>query len=146
MAFLNPAIKLLFNKGFAFLKPMIPSTVPLAGLTCATYADTAVGASITTKTLFTAGSKGVFKVHYYILVTRAATSSSSVALTLTWTDDSQAQTNAPSSPTNTTGNFIQGDVFVELAAGQALTFATAYASSGATSMQHSIYLAVQRIA
>lgn len=146
MAFLNPAVKLLFNKGFAFLKPFIPSTVPLAGLTCATYADTVIGASISSKTLFTAASKGLFKLTYYVLVTRAATTSSSVTVSFGWTDDSGAQTNTTASPTNTLGNFVQGDVTVELAAGQNLTFSTTFASSGATSMQHSLYIVVQRVA
>jgi len=147
VAYLNPAIKLLFNKGFAFLKALIPSSIPLPGLTCSTYADTAIGASITSKTLFTTGSKGIFKITYYAVVTRAATTSSSVTAAFGFTDDSGAQTTAATaSPTNTLGNFVQGDITVELAAGADLTFATTYASSGATSMQHSLYIAVQRLA
>ncbi len=147
MAFLNPAIKLLFNKGFAFLKPVIPSSVPLAGLTCSTYADTAVGASISSKTLFTTGSKGIFKITYYVVISRAATSSSSVTAVFGYTDDTGAQTTAATtSPTNTLGNFVQGDITIELAAGKDLTFSTTYASSGATTMQHSLYIVVQRLA
>lgn len=147
MAFLNPAIKLLFNAGFKFLKPMVPSPLPIPGSTCATYAASAQGASIGSATLFPAAvGPALYEINYYIVVTQAATTSSSIVATWSWTDDKGAQTFATTTPANTLGAFAQGTFILQSVKNVAVSFSTTYASSGATSMQYSIYIGMTRMA
>lgn len=97
---------------------------------------------------------GMYKVTFYLKVTRAATTSSVLgALTITYTDatDSVAQSvvalgstqtgvGATTNAGNSTVSVLQGTVIVNAKAGTTINFSVAYTSVGATAMQYEIHL------
>jgi predicted flavoprotein YhiN len=106
------------------------------------------GASVSSKTLFTpSGTDGsrLYRVSYYVVVSRAATTSSSITVTLSWNDGVTNQTFTSVSPTNTLGDNKSGDVVVYGTASKPISYSTTYASTGATSMQYALYLRVEPI-
>jgi hypothetical protein len=105
------------------------------------------GASISSTPLTASDKAGarLYRVNYYIVVSQAATTSSSVTLTLTWNDGVLSQTSTTASPTNTLGSYVSGSVVLYGAASQTVSYSTTYASSGATSMQYALFLRVEPI-
>lgn len=103
-------------------------------------------AAITTATLWPASTAGIYRVTWYARVTRAATSSSSLAVTIGWTDDGVALTSAGTALTgNTTSTFQSGQLAVNADRLTNITYAAAYSTSGATSMQYSLRLVVEAL-
>jgi hypothetical protein len=99
---------------------------------------TPTGASIGTTTLLAdTGSAGVFRVSWFLRITRAATTSSSVAVTVGFTDGAVTG--------NTTTTIQQQSVIVRCDAASALTYSTTYSSAGATSMQYALSVVVERV-
>lgn len=110
------------------------------------------GAAIGSTLLYAvpAGQGGLYTIKFYLKVTRAATTSSTLgAITITFTDagDSIAQsvvlqgatqTGAASTSvaTNTTVAVLQGQAIINAKAGTNINFAIAYVNSGATTMQY----------
>ena len=110
-------------------------------------AITAQAASIGATPLVVGESGGFFAVNIYARITRAATVSSSFQLTLAWTEGAQALTKVFTALTANTVTTYQAEVFpLRVDANTAFTYAVAYASVGATTMQYSLELVVQRIA
>ena len=97
---------------------------------------TAQGASVSATALDTGAlDPGLYRITYSARVTRAATTSSSLTVTISW---------------NTTTTEQNGTVFVHngtntLVANDVVKYATTYASSGATSMQYSLYVLAEQI-
>lgn len=116
-------------------------------------AATAQGANIAV-TNFTPATLGAgnYRVSCIEAVTRAATTSSTMpAVTIKW-NNGVAQTNTliASNGGNTTTTITQGTLFLQLAAGQNITYdagttSGAFASSGATSMQFSLYCTLEAL-
>lgn len=108
---------------------------------------TAQSASIsTTDALPDTGASGLFRVSWFLRVTQAATTSSSVAVTVGWTDGSVALTSSGAALTgNTTSTFQTGSLVVRADAATALTYSTTYSSTGATAMQYGLSLTVERV-
>ncbi len=108
---------------------------------------TAQSASIsTTDALPDTGASGLFRVSWFLRVTQAATTSSSVAVTVGWTDGSVALTSSGAALTgNTTSTFQTGSLVVQADAASAITYSTTYSSTGATTMQYGLSLTVERV-
>lgn len=131
-------------------KRVFHGSVPNRFVTQVASSDlTAQGAAIATTTLFTPAVTGLYRINIYEKVTRAATTSSTLgAVTIGYTDgtDSVAQTivaglvtQAGAVATTNTGNAtsskLYGSVVIFALTAVAVTFAVAYVSSGATTMQ-----------
>lgn len=90
---------------------------------------------------------GLYRVSWYARITRAATASSSLTVTIGWTDGGVACTASGAAMTgNTTGTVQSGSLLVRADASSTLTYAAAYATSGATTMQFGLELVVERVA
>lgn len=121
----------------------------------ATFTATAQGANIGATTLFTVPTNvaGTYRFSCYTVVTRAATTSSTLPacnLIFTDADTSVAQTIAmTTSPTGNTLGLVSGVPNTEVQmfqakAGTVIQFSTSgYASVGATSMQYSVRIKVE---
>ncbi len=113
----------------------------------------AQGASLSATTLDTGTLEpGVYRVSYSARVTTAATTSSSLTVTITWTDGNVTQTQAGAAMTgNTTATQQNGTFLIHngqntLASNSVVKYATTYASSGGTSMVYALYVLVEKIA
>lgn len=101
---------------------------------------TAQGAAIALTAISTPTlTAGLYRVDTYARITRAATVSSSLTVTVRWTDGGVAQSFTNTAITgNTTGTSQQRVFMVRADEGTTITYETAYASSGATSMQYGL--------
>ena len=91
-------------------------------------------------------SKGSYRVTYHARISRAATSSSSLTVTIAWTEGGVAQSIAGAAMTGNTTTTRQNSVFmIRSDAATDVTYATTYASTGATTMQYSLDLSFEQI-
>lgn len=90
--------------------------------------------------------KGLHWIGYHAMITQVATTSSSLTVTFTWTENGQAQTQAGAAMT---GNALttkqSGVILLRPDAGTAINYATTYASVGAQSMEYSLDIALEYI-
>ncbi len=91
-------------------------------------------------------SQGLYRITYSARITTAATVSSSLTITLGWTDGGVSCTLAGAALTGNTVSSVQGGTIM-VANDQAapLTYAVAYASVGATSMVYALSIFVEQI-
>lgn len=108
----------------------------------------ALGAAISPATVLAVlPETGLYRVTWYARVSRAATSSSSLQLTVGWTDGGVACTQAGAALTgNTTATCESVSLVVAADVATNLTLAVAYTSSGATSMQYNYVVLVEQLA
>ncbi len=107
---------------------------------------TPTGGSISTTTLLAdTGSAGVFRVSWFLRITQAATTSSSVAVSVGFTDGVALTISGSAVTGNTTTTIQQQTVLVRCDANSALTCSTTYSSVGATSMQYAVSVVVERV-
>ena len=128
-----------FNSLVAYLKltSYVPGTASLTAQSDS-VAATAIQAGVL--------EPGLYRVSYYLRVTRAATSSSSIALTIRWTDGAIACNYVSGATTgNTTATVLQGSVLVSVDKGSSITYETTYASVGATTMQYALSVRVEAL-
>ena len=93
---------------------------------------TGLSASIVATTLFIPSQPGAYRVSWTAHITRAAGTSSSVAVTIGWTQGGVACSKAFTALTGNTTATVDGDsVTIRPDAGIAVTYAVAYASVGA---------------
>lgn len=98
--------------------------------------------SIPTPTL----GAGLYRVSFYARITRAATVSSSLTVTVSWVDGGVTCSQSFVAVTgNTTATTQSGSVLVRADEATSINYATAYASSGATSMQFSLDVRTEAI-
>lgn len=118
----------------------------------------AQGAAVASTLLYTvpATQGGMYKITFYLKVTRAATTSSVLGgLTITFTDatdsvsqsfvalgTNQAGAAGITNTGNTTTSALQGDVIINAKAGTAVNFTIAYTSVGGTTMQFEAHLVI----
>jgi hypothetical protein len=135
----NDATKFLDGTG-AFSQP-----VPRAAGTSANL--TAQNASIGTTNLLASAPAGLYRISYYLNVTQAATTSSSILLTLTFTDGSSTSQSfsTPAIVKNTVGYFISDSIVIESGASQNIAYATTYASVGGTALNYSLRVHLELI-
>jgi len=82
---------------------------------------------------------GYYRVNWYGRVTQAASVSSSLSITIGWTESGHALSFTSAAVTgNTTTTTLVGSLAVVIDAPGPITFATTYASSGATPMQYGL--------
>ena len=92
---------------------------------------------------------GVYRVSYAARITRAASTSSSLTVTISWMDGDVAQTQSGVAMTgNATTTQQNGSFFIHngpnsLVANDVVKYATTYASSGGTTMQYSLYVMIE---
>jgi len=107
---------------------------------------TAQGAALTTTTLYTTTTSGLYTLTFYGKVTRAATTSSTLGpFSVTYTDPDATVTtltNYSTSPNSTVSGIIYGSFQFYAASGTAVQYAVPYASSGATSMQYNMHISL----
>jgi hypothetical protein len=94
---------------------------------------------------------GLYVVRYYIRVSRAATTSSSLQVTIVWTDGTVAapvamQETGAALVGNTTATHESGTMLIRCVANTDITYAVAYASVGATSCQFNFDIFVDEVA
>jgi len=107
---------------------------------------TPTGASIGTTTLLAdTGSAGVFRVSWFLRITQAATTSSSVAVTVGFTDGVALTISGTAVTGNTTTTIQQQSVIVRCDSASAITYSTTYSSVGATPMQYALSVVVERV-
>ena len=100
----------------------------------------------TTSIPLTTLSVGLYRVSTYARITQAASTSSSLTVTLGWTDGTVACTSSGSAVTgNTTATTGRQSVMIRSDADGSVTYATAYSSSGGTVMQYRLDIAVEQI-
>jgi hypothetical protein len=94
---------------------------------------------------------GVYRVSYSARVTRAASTSSSLTVTISWMDGDVAQTQSGAAMTgNATTTHQNGSFFIHNGPNSAATndvvkYATTYASAGGTTMQYSLYVLIESV-
>lgn len=112
---------------------------------------TAQSADLNTANFYTAPVDGLYRVSGFLVVSRAATTSSqlpgcTVAYTEPITGEAITSTVTASANTNTVGLHTSGTAVVQMRANTGLTLTTSdYQSVGATSMQYAVRLTVERI-
>lgn len=89
---------------------------------------------------------GLYRVSYYARITRAATVSSSLTVTIGFTDGGANPSFSGTAMTGNTTATAQSNVWLIRSdnAGP-ITYATAYVSNGATAMQYALYLKVEAL-
>jgi hypothetical protein len=140
----------LVNPNFVLVDALTNISVNASGNTFQTSGNgynnpAGLGASIASTTLLTTPATGLgllYRVSYYLVIGTAATSSGSVALSILWNDGHATQTVSPTTPANTAGAYIQGEIIIQTAGSTSVTFNTVYASSGATSLKYGLVLRV----
>lgn len=119
---------------------LCPERVGLTSLTAQVAAISAT--AVRTSKLHT----GLYRVSYYARITTAATTSSSLTLTLGWTDRAVVVSHAGAAMTgNTTATTQSGTLFLQVDSASAITYTVAYVSSGATGMQYALDIMVEEI-
>lgn len=91
-------------------------------------------------------TEGRYRVSYYTRVTRAATVSSELIVTIGWTDGAQALTEAGGTLNgNTVTTYEQKTLLLKVDANAAITYEVAYTSAGATAMQFKLEIVVEKL-
>lgn len=105
-------------------------------------------ASIPATDLTAAGaSAGLYRVCVYARITTPGTVSSSLAVTISWSDGgvSQSSTYGPVTGNTTTTLINNPPIMVNSDASSPISYSTAYASVGATPMQHSLLITLEKM-
>jgi hypothetical protein len=91
-------------------------------------------------------SAGLYRIGYFARVTTAATTSSSLTVTIAGVNGGVACSVAGAAMTgNTTSTVQSGNIYIQSDNSTALTYATTYASSGATAMVYGVWMTVERV-
>lgn len=87
---------------------------------------------------------GVYRLSWYLRITQAATTSSSILVTFAWTDSGNGIASSGAALTTNTLNSTQsGSAVVRVDASTPLTYATTYASVGAAVMQYALTVSAE---
>lgn len=89
---------------------------------------------------------GLYRVQWYWKIRRAGGVSSSMQVTMNWTDGGVARQNVgPADITNTTAVWQSQVFMVRSDAASPITYSTTYASAGAPTMQYDLDITVERV-
>jgi hypothetical protein len=106
----------------------------------------ASAASIASTAAFVPLGAGMFRVSYYVRVVQAGTVSSSIQVSIGSTDEGISCTQSSAAATgNTTATVLSGSFVVRSDQAAAITYATTYASVGATAMNYDLIVTVEQI-
>jgi hypothetical protein len=107
---------------------------------------TGIVGSIGTSLLVPNAPAGVYRLSYSVRISRAATVSSSIIVTFQWTTAGVVQTfNSPALTGNTTTSLQSGTILASIDGGSLISYSTAYASVGGTTMAYDLALAVEAL-
>lgn len=125
----------------------LAQTVDTAPTTANTVRLTTQGAAIAATDISDGTlTAGLYRFSYYARITRAASTSSSLTVTLSWTEGAVSPSFSGAAITgNTTTTVQSGSIMIRIDKNSPMTYATAYASVGATSMQYSLELTLETI-
>lgn len=92
-------------------------------------------------------STGLYRIGYTARITRAASTSSNLVVTMGWTDGGVSCTasNTSDLSVNTTATQANGALMVHLDAGTTVTYTTTYTSVGATTMTYALYIVMEAL-
>lgn len=91
--------------------------------------------------------EGIWRVSVTVRVTRAATTSSEVRVTISWTEGGVAQSEQTTLLNGNLTSTREGRTFIIRADGSTpISYATSYASVGATTMQYSLDVVAEELA
>lgn len=108
-----------------------------------TQQDTSLGATDISNGALTSG---LYSFRYYARVTRAASINSSLTVTFDWRDGGGTLTFSDSAITgNTTTSYGEQTVLIHVDGAAPVRYSTTYASAGATTMQYSLYVVLERV-
>lgn len=126
---------------------VVLTAISAAAQKVGTVGLTAQGAAIVTTAIPTPRlSAGLYRVTCYARITRAATISSSLTVTISWTDGGIACSQSFAAVAgNTTATSQSGSLLVRVDEATTISYATAYASSGATSMLYQLDVRVELV-
>lgn len=131
------------NVWFRWLEQLL-ERIAVSAARIDTYATATVETAALGTTNLGITSAGIYQISWTLRITRAATTSSSLQVGVTYTDDGITVSQSGAAATGNTVTTVQsGVVIVETDANSPVTFATTYASVGGTSMQYKI--AVQAV-
>jgi hypothetical protein len=100
----------------------------------------------TTPVPMTAIQPGLYRVSWYLRVTQAATTSSSIQVTLGWTDGAVNCSRSGAAETgNTTSTTQSGEAFIRIDGVTPINYSTTYASVGGTPMKYRLDLVVELV-
>lgn len=107
---------------------------------------TAQSAAIATTAIDTPTLKAaLYRVSYYARITQAATTSSSLTVTIGWTDGVACTQSGAALAGNTTATTQSGSFLVRTDSASSVTYAAAYASAGATAMQFALDVRIEAV-
>jgi hypothetical protein len=91
-------------------------------------------------------ASGVYRIGYFARITTAATTSSSLTVTMGGVNGGVTCAIAGAALTgNTTSTVQSGTIYLQVDASTNLTYTTTYASSGGTAMVYSLWMTVERV-
>jgi len=131
----------IWEKWFRTLREWVNETAPRVGSVAVTGQAAAIGSTdIAASTL----RAGTYRISYYARITQAATTSSSLTVTIGWTDRGVACAYSGAAVTgNTTATTQSGSFIVVVDGGTAITYQTAYASVGGQVMTYALDIRVE---
>lgn len=92
-------------------------------------------------------ASGLYRVSYSARVTQAATTSSSLTVTITWTAGGITQSQSGAAMTgNTTATFQSGTYLIDIDAASPVSYSTSYASNAAAEMEYTLSVVLEEIA
>lgn len=143
---LSDVRNLLTREWIRYLQSVV-NIVNLSARKLASVSKTAQTASLSATALDTGTlDPGVYRVSYSTRITTAASTSSSLTITMAWTDGSVSQSQSGAALTGNTTTTQQNDTWLlHIDKGTTITYATTYASSGGTAMQYSVYIVAEQI-
>lgn len=138
------------NDGSGNLSAYVPTSGTL--IKASNVDLTAQAANIATTPLYVTTAAGQYRIEIYIIVTQAATTSSTLpSVVIAWTDQDnsagQTFTLTPAAPTgNSLTTYAQGILVASVKNASTINYSTSsYASSGATPMQYAIHLRIEAL-
>lgn len=103
-------------------------------------------ASIGTTSIPSIGlTTGLYRVTWYLRITTAATTSSSVAVSFGWTDTVSATLSGAAVTGNTVTTIQTGTGMFVVDAASPVTYTTSYSSAGATAMQYALSVTLEAV-
>lgn len=142
---LNATNKKMAGSWYRWLGQVVARTLAASSVVAAAH-RAGVAASIGATTLVQPSQPADFRVSWTVQVTQPATTSSSIAVTLTWKANNVTQTKAFTALTgNSTTTNDSGLVFIRPDSGQPIQYSATYASVGATPMLCTIDLVAEQL-
>lgn len=129
-----------------FFDPLATLLTSVVKVLKATASPTTQGAAIPTSSAFLTTQSGVYRVNYVLRVTRPATVSSALQITIGWERSGIAETKVGVNLVGNTTTTYESDTFPVKADGLTdLTYSVAYTSVGATPMLFEVDVIVEKI-